>query len=103
MSTDRDNDLDRLMRELRREDPYIEKPDEVAVDVGGACFLDRDRVCGPDCTAFTDPKAPTAIERCIVLSSLDSGLGLLERFVQLRRKPSAPHIDPPDVFGQRGR
>jgi len=102
--TSRDQELDTLMRDLRRDDPFIEKPDEMAVDIGGGCFLDRERVCGPDCTAFTDVHAPTAAERCVVLSGINAGLGLIGELVKLRRPvrrdPLGPNIPPPDPMGR---
>jgi hypothetical protein len=97
--TERDRELNELMGELKKPMPYIEEPDEKNVDIGGACFLDQQRVCGPDCTAFTDPYAPTAAERCTILTSMNTGLELLQDLVQLRRpapRPAAPSIPPPD-------
>lgn len=101
MST-REEELDQLERRLREniERPYIERPDERDVGVGGACFLDRDRLCGPDCTSFVDPEAPTAAERCVILSGVNTGLELLAELVQLKRHPlrevpAAPSIPPP--------
>ena len=103
--TSRDQELDNVMRELRRDDPYIEKPDEMRVDIGGGCFLDRERVCGPDCTAFTDEHAPTAAERCTVLTGINTGVELLGELIKLRRParpppPSPPSIPPPDPMGR---
>lgn len=82
---DRDEDLEQLMGELRSDKPYIEKPDELTVDVGGGCFLDRHRVCGADCTAYLGNDLPTAPERCAVLAGATKGLQLLEQLVQLGR------------------
>jgi hypothetical protein len=97
-----EEDHRRLIRELQRDEPYVERPDELKVDVGGACFMDRNRMCGPDCTAFTDPAAPTAQERCTLLTGASAGLELLQELVQLLRRPAArgaPDIRPPDPFG----
>jgi len=95
--TTRDTDLERLMRDLRREDPYIHEPDEKDVDIGGACFLNRDRVCGPDCTAFVSPEAPTAAERCILLSGVERLTELVGELVRVKRpeRPMPPDIAPP--------
>ena len=102
----RDDELDALERELRRElrvdTPYIEKPDELPVDVGGACFLDRHRMCTPECTAHLGPDLPTAVERCAVLSAATRGADLIEQLVQLgnkneRRAGSVPSIPPPHL------
>jgi hypothetical protein len=100
----RDQELERLVRTLRQDEPYIEKPDELDVDVGGGCFLDRHRVCGNDCTAYGDAAAPTAVERCTLLSGVSRGLALLGELVELRRPvrrpiPTAPYIEPPDPHG----
>lgn len=102
--TTADDDHRRLIRDLQVDDPYIEQPDKMNVDVGGACFLDRNRMCGPDCTSFTDPSAPTAQERCTILTAASVGLDLLRDLVQLRRPPvaAAPNIPPPDPMGRTG-
>ncbi len=98
--TTRDHDIDNLLDELKR--PYIEKPDEVQTDVGGACFLNRQRVCGPDCTAFIEPQAPTAVERCALLSTATTAVELLGELVQLSRKPvSATASAHPPPFDRR--
>ena len=106
--TDREEKLDELERELRKriDKPYIEQPDERDVGIGGACFLDRKRLCGPDCTSFIDPQAPTAAERCTILSGINTGLEMLGELVQLQRNPvravravaeapAVPSIPPP--------
>lgn len=97
--TQRDTELESVIKDLRREEPYIEKPDEINVDLGAACFLNGNRVCGPDCSAFTDPHAPTAQERCLILSSVSTGLELLQELVRDKRPRAtyAPHIEPPRV------
>lgn len=46
----RDRELNELERELKAP-PHIESPDVKNFD-GGACWLDKDRVCGPDCVAY---------------------------------------------------
>ncbi len=90
MSDEREAELRALEEELRR--PYIEKPDEINTDLGGQCFLDRNRFCGPDCTAFADPQGPTAADRCQLLGGVQTALELLTHFgshlVQLSRKPA---------------
>lgn len=96
----RDADLEALMQDLRSDRPYIEKPDEMTVDVGGGCFLDRHRICNADCVAYLGDDLPTPVERCSVLASATSGLRLLEQLVQLgradqRTKAAPPPIQPP--------
>jgi hypothetical protein len=101
--TSREEELKQLVRDLST-DPYIEKPEEISTDVGGACFLDRHRICGADCTAFTDPHAPTAAERCTLLTGVNAGLELFQELIQLRKqpaRPAPPDIRPPDPFGYK--
>lgn len=107
---DRDEDFKEVVRALRRDDPYLEKPDEVRLDVGGTCFLDRARMCGPDCASYTDERAPTAPERCTILVGINSGLELLTELVKLVKQPPTrsavpgpPIIQPPDPMGGRRR
>jgi hypothetical protein len=97
--TQRDVELEGVIQDLRRGDPYIERPDEIPVDIGAACFLNGNRVCGADCSAFTDPHAPTAQERCLILSSVSTGLELLQELVRAKRprEAYAPNIEPPRV------
>ncbi len=100
--TRRDDELDEAIRGAKPDRPYIEKPDDLKVDVGGLCFLDRHRVCGPDCTAYADPTAPTALERCVVLSFAVDGLLLVEKLVRApRRAVAPPNIEPPSPFGAK--
>lgn len=98
--TTRENELDEVTQGQDR--PYIHKPDKVDVDLGGLCFLDRNRVCGPDCTAFVDPAAPTAIERCLLLGAVAGGIELLSQLVKPRAsRPPAPDVKPPSPFSDR--
>jgi hypothetical protein len=63
---DRDDDLDELQKEL--DQPYIHEPDEMEPGAGQTCFLNCDRLCRSDCTAynvFADPAQGP--ERCILL------------------------------------
>lgn len=105
--TDRDAEYNKLMHELK-DTPFIEKPDRIDVDVGGACFLNQDRVCGPDCTAFGDAEAPTAAERCTILSGMNTGLELLQDLIQLSKRSSARptlgarDVPPPNPMPRQG-
>ncbi len=52
---DRDRDLDNLNKDLDEEPkgtPYLHEPDEKAISDGSMCWLNVERMCGPDCTAF---------------------------------------------------
>ncbi len=99
MPSPRDDELDAVQRSLER--PYIEEPDERDVDIGGACFLDQKRRCGPDCTAFnTDELAPTALERCHLLHTAQQGFVLLQQVMDRLTRPSVPvvSVPAPDPF-----
>lgn len=102
----RDTELDAVMRALQRNEPYLHEPDEKNVDVGGACFLNRDRVCGPDCTAFVSPDAPTAVERCVLLSAAQQVPEFIGELMRERRADpycppniTPPHVEPPKRHG----
>lgn len=79
MSTTRDAELDEIEKELRgTPQPFIEKPDELAISDGSACWLDKERACGPDCRAYdTGVTPPQGPEVCVLLSSvMDLGDGI---------------------------
>lgn len=103
MSTDRDRELDELQAELNKPVPHIERPDEVTPEQGALCFLDRQRVCGPDCASYLGEN-PLPRERCLVLSSLTGVVLAVDELIQIRKdraaSPFAPHaVPPPDPFG----
>ena len=63
---DRDEELDELEAELHT--PYIEEPEELDEGAGQTCFLDGDRRCMPDCTAFNVyAEVQQGPERCVFL------------------------------------
>ena len=65
MSTERDQELDELQRELSQP---IEPPEEVGEGEGQTCFINQDRLCRPDCTAFNSyAELKQGPERCILL------------------------------------
>jgi hypothetical protein len=102
MST-RDEELDRVERALRAaDDPYIEKPDELPTDIGAHCFLSAERVCGPDCAAFTDWRAPTAIDRCNVLASGQQALVLLQDLLGQIKRTQRESASPKPPLTPRG-
>lgn len=90
----RDEEYDATMRELQGT-PYIEEPTELDVDVGGACFINHERLCRPDCTAFGDADAPTAAERCMILQGMNTGLEALKSIASLLKRPPQPAPAPP--------
>lgn len=100
----RDEDFKQLMDELKSDQPYVAKPDRINVDIGGACFLNSDRVCGADCTAYVSDDEPTASERCSILTSMNAGVALLNELVLLKKRDRpAPHVVPaPNPMGGRG-
>ena len=110
MSTDRDKELDALQADLRKPVPHIESPDEMTPGQGAMCFLDRLRVCGPDCASYIGEN-PLPSERCLVLCGIAKGMQAVEEFFQIRKESSQVHIapvippvPPPDPFGgKRGK
>jgi hypothetical protein len=65
--SERDQELDELERDLVAE-PFIHRADEIEEGKGQTCFINQDRECQPDCTAFNiyaDPQQGP--ERCILL------------------------------------
>jgi hypothetical protein len=93
--TTRDAELDHIERVLRAaSEPHLETPDERELDLGANCFISPNRVCGPDCAAFTDLAAPTAVERCSILTAGQQGLVLLQDLLghlkQAHRERTAP-------------
>ncbi len=104
MSTDRDKELDEVQRDLGR--PYIHEPDEKEIGQGAMCFLDRERLCGPDCASYIGEN-PLPHERCLILSSFSGVVLAVDELIQIRkeraqRAPSVtvtPSIPPPDPFG----
>lgn len=105
----RDEEINGILDALQQDVPYIEKPQELRVGAGGVCFLDRNRMCGSDCAAFTDASAPTGAERCTILVGINTGMVLLAELVrsgqQQSRSPawSAPNVEPPNPLGQARR
>lgn len=110
MSTDRDKELDVLQADLRKPVPHIESPDEMTPGQGAMCFLDRLRVCGPDCASYIGEN-PLPSERCLILSSLSGIVLATDELIQIRKNnaqvhtaPAVPQVPPPDPFGgKRGK
>lgn len=68
---EREAELDDLNKDL--EAPYIHAPDEKAIGDGTLCFLDKERVCDADCTAFNwelPPGQRQAPNQCMILYHL---------------------------------
>jgi hypothetical protein len=80
--SERDEDLDELQKEL--EQPFIEEPDELDEGAGQTCFINQDRMCRADCTAFNIYAQPAqGPERCIMLVYLAATATNTEALVQL--------------------
>ena len=82
---DRDQDLDDLEKELNQ--PFLHRPEEIDAGAGQVCFIDGDRECAGDCTAFNiyaDPKQGP--ERCILLVYTANVAVNTQELVQLGRK-----------------
>lgn len=81
MST-RDEELDKLERELR--EPHLEKPDEIAISDGTACWLDGNRSCGADCRAYDAGVLPAeGPEVCTVLGGMMDVVEALRGFISI--------------------
>lgn len=82
---DRDEDLDLLEAELRQ--PYVESPEEIQEGKGQTCWLNMDRPCMPDCTAYnvyTDlPQGP---ERCTIIVYAANSAVMSQELVQITKK-----------------
>ena len=82
---DRDEELDALEEDLRQ--PYIAPPDEIKEGEGQICFLNADRPCLPDCTAFNIYAQPAqGPERCTFLLYAANLAVNTQELVQLGRK-----------------
>lgn len=67
--TTRDEELDEVERQLK--EPYIEKPPQVSITDGSACWIDGNRACGPDCRAYDSGVQPAeGPEVCTALAGL---------------------------------
>lgn len=85
---ERDQELDNLEQELRQ--PYIESPEEIEEGMGQTCWLNMDRQCMPDCTAynvFTDmPQGP---ERCVLIVYAANSAVQTQELVQITKKAAS--------------
>lgn len=114
----RDPELERLDAELRAKlqstkEPYIERPEHVAISDGSTCWLDQGRECNADCRAYDSgvqpPEGPAV---CTVLSSMMIAAENIEGFVhaselfkkaaQDRARVTAASAAVPDPTGRRG-
>ena len=118
MTTSRDPEIDKLEQELKKRlgttapsDPYIEKPQHLAMSDGSSCWLDQNRRCDADCRAYDPGVIPAeGPDVCTLLSSaITMALGF-EGFVkaadihkktsQDRARVAAAH-GVPDPTGKR--
>jgi hypothetical protein len=77
--------MDALETELRQ--PYIERPEEIEEGKGQTCWLDQNRSCEPDCTAFnifTD--TPQGPERCVLVVYTANSAVQSQQLVQITKK-----------------
>lgn len=101
MSDDRDLELDALEREFKQmgQTPHIHQPDEKNVEHNGMCWINVERLCGPDCVAFGDPAEPDPGRRCRILNV---GETFLERLFQIRTPGGPSPIYPvPNPMGSK--
>lgn len=104
---ERDDELDELEKGLAY-DPHIESPDELEVPVGGNCWVDQSRKCGPDCVAFNrDLDRADPAQQCLIIvnGSTEAGIAtkthavLESLFSLLKRKQQTPPAPaPPKVI-----
>jgi hypothetical protein len=82
----RDEELDELERELSQ-DPYIESPDEINEGEGQTCFLNQDRRCASDCTAYNvHADLAQGPDRCVILVYSAGVILDVRELVDLSRK-----------------
>lgn len=89
--------------------PYIEPPAELDDDPrnGLACFIDGNRICGPDCMAFTTQGSESPVlndqqKHCVAIVSIErlgryaGGLFsfLKKADADAKRNSSSPILDP---------
>lgn len=66
-STDeRDTELSGLDKELA-DDPHIHRPDDIKIGDGTMCWLNQERMCGGDCTAFNWEMRGESPNQCVIL------------------------------------
>lgn len=96
MTTDRDREIDELVKELKA--PHIERPDELNIGPGAMCFLNQARLCGPDCAAYVGEEA-LPHERCYLLVAA-AGLPVLTQLLNRSAYTAGlGPIKPPDPMG----
>lgn len=112
MSTTRDAELDEIERALRGDPtPHIEKPDDMPLNDGTACFLDMNRACGPDCRAYDTGVSPAqGPEVCTLLSSVMDLADGIKPFIEVaqtlrkarqdRARTAASSVPVPDPTGR---
>ena len=107
---DRDAELDGLNEELEDGPKHIHQPDDMDIGDGTMCFLNVERKCGADCTAFNweiERGRRTAPNQCVILyhlGALGSGaighihsLNLKKREQQDRERKAAADQKVPSI------
>ncbi len=116
MSTDREKEYDLLEQELRA--PFVHKPDKMNVADGAMCWINDQRMCGPDCKAFNVlgvgiDDADVAVQahmECVLLAAATSqATGMVQLVVSNRKlidsledkKRAAAYAPPPSPYGPK--
>jgi hypothetical protein len=115
--SNRDKELDELEAELKaaaaakNATPYIEKPDQLDVGDGTACWIDQNRMCNPTCRAWDYEVQPAqGPDVCRALRSItdipemlgrliDIG-GLIKKKAQDNQRTAASSAPVPDPTGR---
>lgn len=95
--TERDQELDDIEKMLHGGDPFIEKPDNLSISDGSACWLNIDRACGSDCRAYDVSVRPADNPAvCTVLGGVMDIADGLQGFIKYAagnlRKANEDHV-----------
>lgn len=104
-----DEELARIEAELRgTPTPAIDKPDELDMAPGMGCWLDKERMCGPDCMAYdVDAEPGSGPKFCLVLGAVLREPAVIGTAALLRKRnednqrESASAQPVPDPFGKK--
>lgn len=116
MSSTRDPELDAIEEELRRGmtggAPYIEKPDNLDIGDGTACWIDLNRMCNSTCRAWdfevSPAQGPDVCRALRAVTDIPEMIGrlidvasLLKKRDQDHQRTSAVNAPVPDPTGKR--
>ena len=115
MQMARDRELDELAATLKQKlsesQPYIERPPQLSMSDGSACWINQDRRCDTDCRAYdigVDP--PEGPSVCTLLSAAISVVENLDQLIRVGdllkkttqdRARVAPQQSVPDPTGRK--